>query len=82
MELLNVKRPGRLYAEPGRESGSLGRQAGSNRTTDRSTHRRFVVEIDAFGRRREWGRFRTAADADAEITKLRRIGFVARRVLA
>jgi hypothetical protein len=81
MELLNVKRPGRLYAEPGRESGSLGRRAGSNGTTDRSTPRRFVVEI-AFGRRREWGRFRTAADADAEITKLRRIGFVARRVLA
>jgi hypothetical protein len=42
----------------------------------------FVVEIDAFGRRKEWARFATADDADAEIAKLRRIGFRAQRVSA
>ena len=76
----NMKRPGgAVGAQPGRKSnGSLRRRTDTKHSTDRP----FEVNIVAFDRAQRWGAFATAEAADAEIAKLRRIGFHAVRVSA
>ena len=72
----NVKRPGSVATQPGRERGSLGRRPDAKNNTDRP----YAVNIVAFDREQRWGAFATADAADAEVAKLRRIGFHAVRV--
>jgi hypothetical protein len=76
----------RKRREP-RAGGSQRTANNSYRKHTRRDHRdqderHFLVNIVCFGRVKEWSRFTTIEEADAEIAKLRRIGFHAERVPA
>jgi hypothetical protein len=68
-----------------REGGSRKgpRESITNRATQKvyPNTRPFAVAIIFFGRAKTWGRYATAAAADAEVAKLRKLKFHAERLV-
>jgi hypothetical protein len=73
----NVKRPNRVATRPGREVDSQGRI----RRDCNATCRPFVVVVYLWDRCNTYGKYATSASADAEVAKLKKLQFDAKRVV-